>query len=185
MKENHEKSIIKILNLALVFIYFISICLLNFFSSLDVIPKFMLNIYQPYTDYTPMVDYLRIMTVFLSTICFFMVYLFIKKKIINLYRISKVHTISIIIFIAIFHNIIPFFQGVWSLKYFINSTNGTIEMTISSGTLIALEGWMDIWRFIAVALLLCAYAMYWYKSNFSTITDTNKHNRMEEKLPLI
>lgn len=32
MKENHEKSIIKILNLALVFqfIYFISICLLNF-----------------------------------------------------------------------------------------------------------------------------------------------------------
>lgn len=49
MEKNYgQKSIIKILNLALVFqlLYLLSICLINLLSKLNAIPKPLMNVYQ-------------------------------------------------------------------------------------------------------------------------------------------
>lgn len=95
-------------------------------------------------------------------------------------QVTTIHTIGIILFTGVFHNVIPFFSGYWAIQYLTTSTTGTIERMVSGSTLVSLEGWMSLWRFVAIVLLLCAYAMYWYKSNLSsTITEAINSNAEE------
>ena len=180
-KNCEEKSIKKVLNLALVFqlLYLFSISLLNLLSKWNAIPKPMMNVFQSHNTFVPVVDYLNIVIVLCSTIFFIGIYMFIKKKINNNCRLTAIHTISIIIFIVIFHNVIPFFSGHWSIEYLASTISG-VQPLISISTVVGLEGWMSIWRFVAIVLLLCSYAMYWYKSNLSsTITEAININAEE------
>lgn len=159
-----------ILNLALFFqlLYLFAIGLVNLLCATSLMPERIIRLYILNGKYVPVTDYVRMFSTCIITIIFLLVYVSFSKKMKQKVRLTRAHTIKMGLCVYVLYYAIPLLTTICILKIRYYSIPATMEEVISASVVNGVQVWVRIFQFVAVVLLLCSYAMYWYESNVVT-----------------